>query len=259
MTSEEWPKNRELDEAAGGFAMFEARAKAQKAVSDTHWRTGFHPAQRQGSEPLIVHSILDTFVTLFGGDLSAGGVLVDVGGGSGQLCEDFTVACADLEWVHVVVDSEPMLAHLKPHPNRVHIEGRFPDVLSTVESLPQSASLVVAYSVLQYVIRDMPAMEFLDGICRLLRPGAVAVIGDNPNRDRRKRHLDASGERISLPDETGVDLVTDSLVLDSCGQIREMGLDAFCLPQHRGLKTWDHREDLWIQRPNDASYLEVWQ
>lgn len=259
MTTQRRPNEPELDESVGGFAMFQARAEAREAFIDAHWRTGFHPAQRAGSEDLIVQYILDTYAKAFDGDLSGGGVLLDIGAGSGPLCDAFTTACANMEWTHVVVDSGSMLAHLSPHPNRVHVTGRFPDVLGDLQARPESASLIVAYSVFQYVVRDMPPWAFVEGICQLLRPGAVAVIGDVPNRDKRNRHLEASGEVIERVETSSSRAMTDLIVLDVLGQVRGLGLDAFCLPQVPALKTWDHREDLWIQRPNDEPYLEVWK
>lgn len=239
--------------------MFEARSHAARGQTDSYWRTGFQPTHRAGSEAAIVQSVFAVYAQLFGGDLSPGGTLVDIGGGSGELCLRFTMSCQELGWTHIVVDSSAMLAHLPTHPNRQHIHGRFPDVLTEHKYLAESAPLVVAYSVMQYAVRDMSAMDFLEGVCACLRPGGAALIGDIPNRSKRSRHLSAAGVDPTTITTADAVPITDDTVLDSIRCLRLMGLDAYCLPQHRSLRTWEHREDLWIHRPDDQPYLEVWE
>jgi len=249
----------ELDESRGGFAMFEARAKSSRGADDALWRTGFQSAHRSGQEASVAEYVWTTFQTYFGPGSSPDGVLLDVGGGSGPLCEAMTELCVSAGWRHVVVDSPAMLAHLDEHDSRTAVGGAFPAVLDEGLLNGVRPSLVVAYSVLQYVHRDMPISTFIDGIAACLSPGTTAVLGDIPNRSKRRRHLEASGEMGAIASEPSENDITDELVLEASRYSRGLGLDAFVLPQPQSVRTWRHREDLWLYRPADTPYLEEWK
>lgn len=249
----------ELDESRGGFAMFEARAKSARGADDALWRTGFQPAHRSGQEASVAEYVWTTYQTYFGPGPSLDGVLLDIGGGSGPLCEAMTELCVSAGWRHIVVDSPAMLAHLAEHDSRTALGGAFPAVLDEGVLDGVRPSLVVAYSVLQYVHRDMPVSTFIDGIAECLPPGTPAVLGDIPNRSKRRRHLEASGELGDSATEPSENDITDELVLEASRYSRCLGLDAFVLPQPQSVRTWRHREDLWLYRPTDTPYLEEWK
>ena len=249
----------ELDESRGGFAMFEARAKSGRGAGDALWRTGFQSAHRSGQEASVVKYLWTTYRTYFGLGPSPDGVLLDIGGGSGPLCEAMTELCVSAGWRHVVVDSPAMLAHLAEHDSRTAVGGAFPAVLGEGLLDGVRPSLVVAYSVLQYVHRDMLISTFIDGIAACLPPGTPAVLGDIPNRSKRRRHLEASGELGAIATDPSDNDITDELVLEVSGYSRDLGLDAFVLPQPQSVRTWRHREDLWLYRPTDTPYLVEWK
>lgn len=248
-----------MDESQGGFAMFDARARSSRGAEDPLWRVGFARSHRDGQDNLIVEHIWSTYERFFAADPQSPGVVLDVGGGSGPLCDAWSSLCRTMGWRHIVVDGEAMLAHLEPHPSRSTITGSFPSVLRNGALRGIRPNLVVVYSVLQYVLRDMPLASFLGGVVDCMAPGTAALIGDLPNRSKRRRHLSSSGELTAqLGATTAVD-IGDSTVASMLDFVRSRELDAFVLPQPRSLRTWRHREDVWIYRPDDAPYLEEWE
>lgn len=236
-----------LDEGVGGFDMFRHRALASYATEDVHWRVGFDASFRAGYEAKVAAAIFDQMAEArLGGSAGDAELLIDIGAGASPLTESLTRLCESYSLIHVVVDSEEMLSHLPPHPCRQKIVGRFPDVLNDDQSLIGKAHFVLAYSVLQYVVRDMAAESFVRAAASLLAPSGVLLIGDIPNRDMRDRQMLASG--IEPPPASTID-IRDELLIDLICAMRKMGFHAFLTSQRLSEPMRLHREQLIVCRP----------
>lgn len=237
----------DLDESRGGYEMFRLRAMSARGAEDPTWRVGFDPVFRDGRENSLAQYVMHTLTQYARAPLIEGSCLVDIGCGSGQLTDALTDECLKLGLTHVLVDSPEMLAHLKPSPARVMVKGQFPENLQEVRSAVAGVAFVLAYSVLQYVVRDGSARKFVTAIAGLLPAGGVALIGDVPNRDTRDRQMAASGLTVPRPDRQSE--VRDKVLLDLLGSLRRDGFHSFLIPQHPVESMWLHRENLLAIRP----------
>lgn len=238
------------DEMTGGFEMFRRRALAERGQTDHLWRVGFDPSYRQGTEAEVARALMMTFQAAEGGGSKAS-ELIDIGSGASPLTDSITEECARLGLTHVVVDSTEMLGHLADDPNRLQVPGRFPTNSPELLAAVPKARFVLAYSVLQYVMRDMSAHEFVMEVCALLDTGGVALIGDLPNRDLRDRQMRAAG--VPRPAPASVAEIRDELLLDLVRDVRSSGLHAYLLPQSPAESMRLHRENLMIVRPGAYS------
>lgn len=227
--------------------MFRARAAAIHADRDPMWRIGFAPEFRAGREAQLADWILRFINEQTPPGAPAIDTLVDIGSGASDFTDQLTLACQRRGIGHLVVDSAEMLAHLLPRPGRQTVQGRFPEVLDDVFELLGSAPAVLAYSVIQYVHRDMGLEAFIDATVELLKPGGLALIGDIPNRDQRDRQLAAAGMTIPEP-QLGID-VRDVDLLLQVARLRSRGLHAYLAPQHPCEAMRLHRENMLIVRP----------
>jgi hypothetical protein len=248
------PVHAGTDESTGGFEMFRARAKSAHGFSDPVWRVGFEPEYRVGAEAAIADAIFSVFVQQANPGVKGFRTLVDIGGGASSLTDCLSDLCCTHGMRHLVVDSPEMLAHLAPHPCRSEVAGRFPDVLADLLVLAKGPKAVLAYSVLQYVFRDMAATVFLDGIVSLLQPGDAALVGDIPNRDKRDRQYLANGQSISVEQAAEI---RDRYLIRELSRLRRRGLHVYLIPQSSREPMHRHRENLLIVSPAPARPLST--
>lgn len=240
----------EFDESSGGYEMFRARAASDRGRTDALWRIGFHPEFRLGQENSLAEIIMSSLISLHQPCVSRYHNLIDVGSGSSPLTEALSEICDTRGITHIVVDSGEMLSSLESRSNRVKITGKFPQNVERIASLAKGDSLFLAYSVIQYVVRDASLGEFLEGVCHLLKPGGVALIGDIPNRDLRDRQVRAS--QLTCPPSVPSEIRDDDL-LTQVSLLRKAGLNAYLCPQIPGESMRLHRENLFIVRPGGYS------
>jgi len=236
-----------LDESTGGYEVFRRRAAAV-AAEDPVWRIGFEADFRSGYEQEIVQDLNGKYALATPPVPAAGLQLVDIGAGSGLLTEALTDWASDGGLHHVVCDAPEMLAHLVSREGRSHVPGRFPDCIEDIRAFAPHARYFLAYSVLQYVLRDSLLHPFLDALLGLMTPGSVAILGDVPNRDARARQR--SDRLDEQPADAGPTLVArDTHVLHVLSRARAAGVHAYVLPQPPALALALHREDIVLVRP----------
>lgn len=240
----------QIDESLGGYGMFQTRAAQSHAKEDELWRVGFERGFRAGFEEQIAAAIFNFFDQVQPEEAQQPMYLLDIGAGSSQLTDAVTLECETRGLRHVLVDSPEMLAHAELKPSRVHVAGRFPEVSETLATNIGEFHLILAYSVLQYVARDMSIESFFDGVLSLLAPGGVALIGDIPNRDQRDRQCLADGRPV--PDRLQGE-IRDVELLNAVMRIRKLGYNAFLCPQVRLEPLRRHRENLCVIRPHGAN------
>lgn len=134
---------------------------------------------------------------------------------------------------------------------------------------------ILAYSVLSVLPEPIVARRFIDAAIAKLKPGGRLLLGDVANSDARSRFLASSeGQQVSARyaaerqrdrdvdttgeylarDQIDADLVAssefldDSFVLGTLAQARLTGLEAYLLPQPRGLPFHLSREDILLVR-----------
>jgi hypothetical protein len=104
--------------------------------------------------------------------------------------------------------------------------------------------------------------EFVDTALELLAPGGQMLIGDIPNRSKRRRFFSSdagiSYHRAftgtdSLPslgeEGGGPGVIDDAVVLAILSHARAAGADAYVVPQAPGLPMANRREDILIRLP----------
>jgi len=138
-----------------------------------------------------------------------------------------------------------------------------------VELSPRRFDKILIYGVVQYLETEEELLAFLAKAVNLLSPGGRMLIGDIPNADRKSRFLDSdfgkaftrewaknsgnapSGGSASIemfPPDPIVEF-TDELVCRLLLFVRQMGLDAFVMPQPPELPFGFTREDMVIVAP----------
>jgi cyclopropane fatty-acyl-phospholipid synthase-like methyltransferase len=126
---------------------------------------------------------------------------------------------------------------------------------------------ILVYSVLQYVDSESTALTFVGRALALLGPGGRLLLGDLPNRDKKRRFAaSAAGEQSSrewsaqvttaamhplsaLPTDEHLVDVGDELVLSLLRFARQSGYESYLLSQPPGLPFGHTREDLLFVAP----------
>lgn len=224
-----------------------------------HERIGFPDAYREGQEEAILTDLRGKARQLD----KAGGVIVDIGCGCGRLAEHLIDFTARMDQRLIAVDAEEVLARLPERPHVKKVAGRFPqETLASLDDLAGRADVVIAYSLLHYVVLDSNPFDFVDMALALLAPGGDLLIGDIPNLSMRRRFFSSEAgkafHRSFAGDDSDPEVefnslapakIDDSVVLGLLMRARAAGFDAFVLPQSRDLSMANRREDLLFRRP----------
>ena len=122
--------------------------------------------------------------------------------------------------------------------------------------------MVIAYSVLHYVVLDTNPFDFLDKALNLLAPGGRLLVGDIPNQSMRRRFFSSDAGRAFHRSFTGTDTepevvfntleiekIDDSVLIGLMMRARAAGFDAYIVPQRPDLPYANRREDLLCRRP----------
>lgn len=236
----------EFDESQGGFEMFRRRAASLRGGEDATWRVGFDPAFRDGWEEALADHLVRTLLDSSPIVPPPGAALVDIGSGSGPLPDAISDVCAAHQLIHVLIDSLEMLQHVNLKSHKRVIAGRFPANISEILSADIRPTFVLAYSVMQYVIRESDPSAFVDAACSLLPEGGVALFGDLPNRDMRDRQYAASGRAAPAAVTSEI---RDQFLLNEISRLRHQGLHAYLIPQSGAEAMRLHRENMLVVRP----------
>jgi hypothetical protein len=165
--------------------------------------------------------------------------------------------------LHVLVDSDEVLARLPDESHVRKVAGQFPrESAAALSELVGKADVVIAYSVLHHVVLDTNPFDFLDKALNLLAPGGQLLVADIPNQSMRRRFFSSEAGKAFHKSFTGkvtdpevvfntleFDKIDDSVLLGLVMRARAEGFDAYLLPQRPDLPFANRREDLLCRRP----------
>ena len=252
-------KDRETHDdrfVAVDFNAFKSLAKSN-ALSK-YEKIGFPDHYRAGREAQIFDDILAKLPALNQDQRR----VVDIGPGCSDLPQMLLNHCSERNHLLWLIDNEEMLALLPENKNVTKVAARFPECDALVSDLAGSVDVVICYSVMHYVILDVPFFRFLDRAMSLLAPGGRLLLGDLPNISMRKRFLESSsGQRFhkSYMQTTEPPVITynvlepdnidDSVITSILLRARGQGFHSYVMPQPADLPMANRREDILIERP----------
>jgi 2-polyprenyl-3-methyl-5-hydroxy-6-metoxy-1,4-benzoquinol methylase len=219
-------------------------------------KVGFPDEMRHGREETILADITRKLPLMS----EAGSVVVDIGCGCSGIPRMLIDRAARLSQELVLIDSVEMLSQL---PDRAHVRkepGYFPEGTEHLDDLKGRADAVLAYSVIQYVMRDSNVIAFFDAMLGLLAPGGAALAGDIPNASMRSRflasdtgkefhHTYMATDEDPEPPPTQPGDIDDGLLMGLVLRARGMGYHSYLMPQASDLPMANRREDLLVVRP----------
>lgn len=140
--------------------------------------------------------------------------------------------------------------------------GKFPDNRGKIEKDQIRFDAIVVYSVMQHILLESNPFTFIDRATMLLKPGGKLLLGDIPNRSKRKRFF-ASPKGIRTHQEythskeiphveflsLDMEQFDDSLVFAILQRYRLAGMETYLLPQAEGCPMATRREDILIVKP----------
>ncbi len=224
-----------------------------------HERIGAPDSYLEGRQDAILQDIRAKLSNL---DTPARRV-VDIGCGCGALVFELSSLCKKMGHLHVLVDSDEVLARLPDEPHVRKVGGQFPqESAASLLDLAGKADVVIAYSVLHYVVLDTNPFDFLDKALNLLAPGGQLLVADIPNQSMRRRFFSSDAGRAFHRSFIGTDTdpevvfntlefdkIDDSVLIGLMMRARAAGFDAYILPQRPDLPYANRREDLLCRRP----------
>lgn len=219
-------------------------------------KIGFPDSYRQDFEGTIFKDILRKLPALGEHEKS----VMDIGAGCSDLPKLIMDHSQAKDHQLYLVDSQAMLDLLPDQPKTTKLAGYFPSKDLHLDLIGQM-DVIICYSVFQYIHADGKGKAFLVQCNQLLAEGGSLLIGDLPNVDKRKRFL--SSERgIAFhkafmktdepPDVSGnppAGSIDDEVIVNIIAKARQMGLDAYVLPQADDLPMANRREDILIHKP----------
>lgn len=186
--------------------------------------------------------------------------LLDIGCGASALTEQLHAEIFT-RGGHVLANDLPaMLAHLPAHPQRDCVAGDFLQALPDIQSQQAGFDYIICYSVLQYVNSTSQRRAWLKAIVTLLKPGGIALLGDLPNRSKRRRYFQSEAGRAAhqhycqqhdLPADTpvapGHNQLDDIEITAMLALLRDQGSEAYLLAQPESLYFHSRREDIVVK------------
>ena len=219
---------------------------------------GFANEVREGYEKLIFEDIL----LKLGNFSKKNQKILDIGPGCSELPTFIIEYAMKMGSELNLIDSKEMLQNFHQKAGLKKILGQFPYCSKFLEENQQRLDIIICYSVLQYIILDVPFLQFIDSALNLLAPGGQLLIGDIPNISKRKRFLSsAKGIQFhkkymktkSNPDTSinkiEFNEIDDSIIFSILHRSRSQGFEAYLLPQNMHLPMANRREDILIVRP----------
>lgn len=236
------------------------------AVADDlseHERVGFPDSYREAAEQTILADIATKLPALAAAGAGAGGVVVDIGCGSGGLARAIQARAVENGHELVLIDSPEMLALNADGPRVEKVAAQFPeDCEDLLARRGGRCAAVLAYSVLQHTLNRPGVFEFVDAACELLAPGGRLLLADIPNASMRRRflasdaghayhreHYGGGEPPVIVFNGSSRGEMDDAVVFGILGRARASGFDAWVVPQDPGLPMANRREDILIARP----------
>ncbi len=233
------------------FENYAARARQQISYTEMAGRHSFQQREEANIPADVARKL----------ELDASDDLLEIGCGTGNI----VLPLARLVRTATGLDHAASLQVLRRRltdENIVLIEGNFLQV-----ELQPRYSKVLVYSVLQLLKDVEEAFQFLHRARQLLRPGGALLVGDIPNRDKRRRFQATergqafekqwqelvAGETVApevaqLPRDTELPEFDDATMMRILAEARAAGFEAYLLPQPEDLPMCFSREDILIRR-----------
>ncbi len=234
------------------------RSLAKEKGLSKYERIGFPDSYRQSSEGAIFNDIRQKLTSLDRNNMH----VADIGPGCSDLPAMLIELCREKDHQLVLLDSEEMLALLPEEPFVAKQAVLFPECEEWIASNKGKLDVVLCYSVLHYVLVDVPFFRFFDAALSLLAPGGQLLIGDIPNVSRRKRFFASEAGirfhkefmKTNSPPSLGYnqiewDQIDDAILFSLIFRARAQGFDAYVVPQAPGLPMANRREDILVVRP----------
>ena len=236
----------------------EFRRMASDESLSKYEKIGFPDSYRSGHEDAIFLDIRRKLTNL---DLAGRNVL-DIGPGCSDLPLKLIDLCSSQRHTLHLIDSAEMLDHLPEKAFITKVPSLFPQCEKFIDEFRDRFDVILAYSVLHYVLVDVAFFRFVDTALSLLSPGGQLLIGDIPNVSKRKRFFSSPAGidfhkafmKTDQPPEVSFncienDQIDDSIIFAILQRARAAGFDAYILPQDPDLPLANRREDILITRP----------
>lgn len=235
------------------------RALAKDGALSPYEKIGFPDTYRADYEADIFADILAKIPALEG----QGKRVLDIGPGCSELPRYLIDLCERQGHELVLVDSQEMLDLLPDKPFICKLPGRFPEELQGfVEKAAGAFDVIIAYSMLHYVVPGSDVFRFADSALALLTNEGRMLVGDIPNISKRKRFFASetgvrfhqqfmkTDERPEVHfNQLQPNAIDDGLLFGLLIRARGMGFDSYLLPQPASLPMANRREDLLFIRP----------
>jgi len=208
-----------------------------------HEKSGFPDIYREGREHAIFGDIRAKLKVLN----AKGKKILEIGPGCGPLSELLAGWCGQQEHELHLVDSEEMLALLLDTPFLIKHVGCFPEVPSLLPKHRGSFDGILIYSVFHHVFEEADPWEFCDAAMSLLKSDGQMLLGDIPNRSKKKRFLaSVKGRPVRgiLKSEKRQASPGDLVILELLARGRKKGCETYLLPQDPRLPFANRREDI---------------
>jgi hypothetical protein len=248
--------SEKVDFSTIGFDDF--RRFAEDPTMSTYEKIGFPDSYRQGNERQIFEDILAKLPPLSQHQQR----VLDIGPGCSDLPRLLIDKCAEQGHQLFLVDSAEMLLLLPERPFIHKVAAQFPFCAREIANWQGSLDVVLCYSVLHYLVAEVPALKWFDATLSLLAPGGHLLLGDIPNISKRKRFFSSeSGVRfhqefMRTAERPAVEFnridpeqIDDTFLISLLLRARNAGFDAYLIPQNPNLPMANRREDLLIVRP----------
>ena len=239
-----------------------SREWAKDSTLSLHEKIGFPDEYREGYKGFILEDILAKLPQL--GESSR--KILDLGCGCDELAWEILRLSDEKQHECWMLDSPEMLAllaeHLPEPRSYLSCEGKFPDEHDAfIAEHRGSFDAVLVYSVLMYVSVHDSIFNFIDKAVELLAPGGRLLLGDIPNRSKRRRFF-RSPAGIEMhqaftgtqevpqidPWELEYGKMDDSIIFAVMQRYRAGGYETYLLPQGANLPMANRREDILIER-----------
>ena len=188
--------------------------------------------------------------------------IADIGCGCDELAQLMIKTARDHENILYMLDSQEMLDLLPPPEKFLQkIAGKFPDESEEFISSEQGTlDAILVYSVMPCVTVEDSVFNFIDRAVELLAPNGRLLLGDLPNRTKRKRfflspegiktHREYTGDPNAMPQvdlfEIEYGKLDDAIIFAIMQRYRAAGMETYLLPQNEKLPMANRREDLLI-------------
>ena len=246
-----------IKNAVRGLTFEDLKKLAADNSLTTHEKIGFINEQREGYVDAIFNDITSKLPAINQHNKK----IADIGCGCDELAQMTIKKAVDNENSLYLLDSTEMLSLLPDNKNVWKIAGKFPDeVEEFINKHRDTFDAILVYSVMHYVSVEDSVFNFVDRAVELLAPGGRLLLGDLPNRTKRKRffmspegiktHREYTGDPNAIPNVDLFELeygkLDDAIIFAIMQRYRNGGYETYLLPQADNLPLANRREDILI-------------